>query len=559
MKEKKIIGKIISTSTENNIELRLDPNIEIEALELGQYLTVEGEKFHYITKLTNIFSIEMTSGILDQQLQFQETSQSGIELGHVPSNLRGGHYGYRLEIELIKSIAIDDDSINEPNTIPPLFSSIRSTTSEDISKLYNEDDSDKEYVLIGTLRGITEDKVPAKIDLIALLSLHGAIFAKTGSGKTFLGRLLAGHVTNFDMSSALIFDMHSEYGYHPLGLKGIFRDKVVVMGIEDTKEDSGKDKLDETLELPRNDLQIKDIKMIISLSEPQERVIYKLRDRLGQDWLDIILEADEELDNSVENSDGILNFENMSLEQIKINLDFTGPLESSFKTAIDKLKYHVDELPFIVPSKKANKNSIERILDYLQTGSTIIINFGSYANDSKVYAFVTNLISRRLLDMYQISYKKMDPKKITRVLIMLEEAHKFLNKDHLETSFFGRFVREARKFNLGLLLIDQRPSQIHEEVLSQIGTQFLMQLSNKKDRKVISEQSEESLDEFENELKRLNKQEFIAVGRACDFVISGRVLDQEDIVSVLKSRTTVIFNGDGSNDNNLEKVPKGGF
>jgi DNA helicase HerA-like ATPase len=43
---------------------------------------------------------------------------------------------------------------------------------------------------------------------------------------------------------------------------------------------------------------------------------------------------------------------------------------------------------------------------------------------------------------------------------------------------FGTIARELRKFNVTLLVVDQRPSGIDAEVLSQIGTRFSCQLND---------------------------------------------------------------------------------
>ena len=48
-------------------------------------------------------------------------------------------------------------------------------------------------------------------------------------------------------------------------------------------------------------------------------------------------------------------------------------------------------------------------------------------------------------------------------------------------SIFGQIARELRKYNVTLLVIDQRPSQIDPEVLSQIGTKFTLQLDSDND------------------------------------------------------------------------------
>jgi DNA helicase HerA-like ATPase len=72
----------------------------------------------------------------------------------------------------------------------------------------------------------------------------------------------------------------------------------------------------------------------------------------------------------------------------------------------------------------------------------------------------------------------VEPKKL---VIVIEEAHKFLEPGVAELTIFGVIARELRKYNVTLLVVDQRPSQIDAEVMSQIGTRITCALSDEKD------------------------------------------------------------------------------
>ena len=55
-------------------------------------------------------------------------------------------------------------------------------------------------------------------------------------------------------------------------------------------------------------------------------------------------------------------------------------------------------------------------------------------------------------------------------MVALEEAHKLLNGEMSSQTTFSTIAREMRKYYVTLLVIDQRPSQIYDEVMSQLGT-----------------------------------------------------------------------------------------
>ena len=55
---------------------------------------------------------------------------------------------------------------------------------------------------------------------------------------------------------------------------------------------------------------------------------------------------------------------------------------------------------------------------------------------------------------------------------IVEEAHKLLNREMAAQTAFSTIAREMRKYYVTLLIVDQRPSQIYDEVMSQLGTRI---------------------------------------------------------------------------------------
>jgi DNA helicase HerA-like ATPase len=70
-------------------------------------------------------------------------------------------------------------------------------------------------------------------------------------------------------------------------------------------------------------------------------------------------------------------------------------------------------------------------------------------------------------------------------VITIEEAHKFLDPAIASQTIFGTIARELRKYNVTLLIVDQRPSGIDEEVMSQIGTRVTALLDNEADIRAV--------------------------------------------------------------------------
>ncbi len=122
-------------------------------------------------------------------------------------------------------------------------------------------------------------------------------------------------------------------------------------------------------------------------------------------------------------------------------------------------------------------------MGYLERGINVVLEFGRY-RDIAAYMLVANMITRRIYDSYQERTEKAmaggepEPR---RLVITIEEAHKFLSPELASQTIFGTIAREMRKYNVTLLVADQRPSGIDEEVMSQLGTKVTFLMDNERD------------------------------------------------------------------------------
>ena len=76
-------------------------------------------------------------------------------------------------------------------------------------------------------------------------------------------------------------------------------------------------------------------------------------------------------------------------------------------------------------------------------------------------------------------------------VVVLDEAHQFLSKgvgdehNRIELDAFGLIAKEGRKYGLTCVLATQRPRDIPEDVLSQIGMFVVHRLINERDRQIV--------------------------------------------------------------------------
>ena len=95
-----------------------------------------------------------------------------------------------------------------------------------------------------------------------------------------------------------------------------------------------------------------------------------------------------------------------------------------------------------------------------------------------------NLLTRRIHEQYVSRSERAmgeTSEEPTPLIIAIEESHKFLNRNVASQAIFGTIAREDRKHGVTLLVVDQRPSGIHDEVLSQIGTKLVCLLDSERD------------------------------------------------------------------------------
>lgn len=99
---------------------------------------------------------------------------------------------------------------------------------------------------------------------------------------------------------------------------------------------------------------------------------------------------------------------------------------------------------------------------------------------------VTNAVGRYLLRLARDDRFRRQP-----LVVVLDEAHQFLNKSlgdeytRVQLESFGLIAKEGRKYFLTCVLATQRPRDIPEDVLSQMGMFIVHRLINERDRQVV--------------------------------------------------------------------------
>ena len=476
------IGVITQGSLGKGLTMRLDVGLSVEQLKAGKYMVVEGQHYDFFTMITDVSLEAANPTILLNPPEPNDFLLKEVMKGHaiyatvvlkpllMTPNKHHPDLG-RFEATRVK-------------TIPSHFSLVAEAQADDIARIFgdeaNLDENNKQrFFYIGTPPDM--DEIPLCVDLDRLVERSNAVFGKTGTGKTFLTRLLLCGTIKSNKAVNLIFDMHSEYGFSARqegksvpfvkGLRELFPGKVAIFSLdpESTRKRTQGINPDYEVFLYADQVEPEDIlplQQTLNLTQTAAESTYLLRNKLGKFWLIRLLQSESEEDLTELAKDCGANLQSVSalkrkLEQV-CGLGFFKRETNSGKTDI-----------------------IEQLLENILKNKSVVLEFGRY-DSLKAYMFVANIITRRLRQAYEQKTNtylssRQEQDKPPQLMITIEEAHKFLQPGIASETPFGVIAREMRKYFVSLLIVDQRPSAIDDEVLSQIGTKIVAQLNDEKD------------------------------------------------------------------------------
>lgn len=455
------LGIVVSGSLTKGVEVRLDSSASVEDMAAGRYVTIDGEKRRFFGMITDV-----SLGVIDQKLTLTPPDVSDPFISEVLAGT--GTYG-TLHVVPYLTIGGDVESIIEGpqpvKMVPRHFSAVNLASDRDIELVFGKED--KERFWIGNPLDM---ETRLCLNLEEFVKRSNGIFGKSGTGKTFLTRILLIGMLQKSQAVNLIFDMHNEYGWEGSteegrrkvkALKPLFPSKVAVFTLDEENSRRRRVSTDGVVKIGYDEMEPEDIVLLrqtLNLTEPAVEAVYQLSRKFGRDWLQRTLDLKDS---------GELP------EDLNIH-------ESTFQNLRRGLAT-IRRLPFVEPH--ALTNAVEGILNHLDRGINVVLEFGRY-RDIAAYILVANMLTRRIYAKYQERAERTvaeDAAPPHPLVITIEEAHKFLNPEVASRTIFGTIAREMRKYNVTLLVIDQRPSGIDEEVMSQMGTKITCLLDNERD------------------------------------------------------------------------------
>jgi len=486
------LGSVIEGCLSQGLKVRLHPDVLVEDMRVGKFLVVQGVRSHFFCMVTDV-ALGMASprivanppepsDTLMQAVLAGTGTYSTLELSPMlmftpqdnaatgASSDRPGQASGLASYNAQSNAAVE---LLPVKTVPGHFSQVYDASERDFRIVFGwEDDPHRRNFAIG--QPIDMD-VPVCLDLDRFVERSNGIFGKSGTGKSFLTRLLLAGTIQRQAAVNLIFDMHSEYGWEAVsegkhfstvkGLRQLFPGQVQLFTLdpEATRRRGVRDA--QELFISFDQIDVEDLLLVqreLNLSEASLENAIILRNEFGKAWINRLLTmTNEEIQEFCETKLGSKS----SIMALQRKL-----------TRLADLKYIRNSCPH---------NYVGQILAALDAGHHVVVEFGSQSNLLS-YMLATNVIARRIHASYvrkaeTFLQSKAPQDRPRQLMITIEEAHRFLDPATARQTIFGTIAREMRKYFVTLLVVDQRPSGIDNEVMSQIGTRITALLNDEKD------------------------------------------------------------------------------
>ncbi len=474
-RERLAMGTVVRGSLQTGIQMKLAGAGSVEDIRAGKFVVVDGARHEFFAMITDVTLDCVSPGVLADPPATQSASDAFLRQALAGTTTFGT---VTLKPLLMRAKTVGSEF--EPvKTVPTHFSGVGEATEDDIADIFGAETEGGKHYYIGTPLDMTD--IPVCLDLEKLVERSNGIFGKSGTGKTFLTRICLCGMIKHRKAVNLVFDMHGEYGWKGTtedptregvdGLKKYFGARVSVFTMDRESSRRRQVPIENDVRIPYSQISVEDITLLadeLNLNQSAAETTYLLEQHHGRKWLAALLKMD---------GDAIKEF-----------ADTSGANAMSLGALKRKLGRMVDECKgFLVEDASDADDAVKQIMGCLLKDINVVLEFGTYRKPLQ-YMLVANILTRQIHAEYtKLMEKAMGDqgKKPTPLVVTIEEAHKFLSPHLARQTTFGTIARELRKYNVTLLVVDQRPSGIDSEVLSQLGTRITCLLNDERDIEAV--------------------------------------------------------------------------
>ncbi|OIN95392.1 MAG: hypothetical protein AUJ21_03270 [Anaerolineae bacterium CG1_02_58_13] len=471
-----------------NFRVRL--TVSSQAIQEGAFVVIQSGDWNYYGIVTDIQLGATDPRFADEQTEVRFPAQIAkalhgqtlyanlevlpnlmLEIGPEPGTPEYKQWRGKIDAGLA-----EQPRILPVKNVPPHHAQVYLAGEGDIGEIFGKPDEEGNFI-IGYTR---EQGHPVCVNLEKFVQRSSGVFGATGTGKSFLTRLVLAGLMHYGKASVLVLDMHNEYGFDDIasdtkkavtGLKTKFKSRVNVVGLGAGATIRGQVP-DFNLEIAMSDISSSDIEMLtreLNLKETTPTTLNALYTSFRDGWFQRFKSMNRD-EVEIEDEKGKMK-RAPHPDSVAAWADANGANVMAAEALHDKLRRLFNK-PYIV--EKPAADSVSQIIAALEGGKHVVLSYGEHESDLD-YLLVSNLLTRKIRNAWERktnefrTHGKAEPRQL---IIVVEEAHKLLNREMAAQTTFATIARELRKYYVTLLIVDQRPSQIYDEVMSQLGTRI---------------------------------------------------------------------------------------
>ncbi|GIW21710.1 MAG: hypothetical protein KatS3mg068_0717 [Candidatus Sericytochromatia bacterium] len=287
------LGVITQGSLSTGLEMKLSNDKSVEDIRVGKFVVIEGKKNRFFSMITDLSLSSSNQKIL---LDPPRNDDFISEILYGSGTFATVNIQPMLMLE--KNKQSNQEELKPVKTLPSHFSSVFEASEDDFKIVFGSEDDKNEDKKMFYIGQPLDMNIPVCIDLNKFVERSNGIFGKSGTGKSFLTRLILSGIIHKEAAVNLIFDMHNEYGWQARsenkgeftvkGLKQLFNNKVEVFTLD--KESTQRRGITHSHELfiSMDQIEIEDIALLkheLNLSEASIESAIALKEREGKDWL----------------------------------------------------------------------------------------------------------------------------------------------------------------------------------------------------------------------------------------------------------------------------------
>jgi DNA helicase HerA-like ATPase len=399
--------------------------------------------------------------------------------------------------------------------IPP--KKVEMATREDVQTIYNGVPASTRFHFAQLAQ---DEKVDVPVDGNRFFNKHIAIVGSTGSGKSHtMARIVQAAVReresgdasySLNNSHVIIFDIHAEYRSAFPNANHLSVDSMVLpywllsseelqdMFIESREEQSH----NQVAVLKRS---ITENRKIYFEGSEAERDLIHYDSPLFFDMAEVIAAIKAKNEKMVPGARG----------------EKSGPLNGKLDNFITRLenRYYDKRLGFLLGDKAKGAtlaDTLRQFMGYVEGGERNVTVIDLSGVPFEVLSISVSLISRLLFD-YSYYFKRGNDKNETPLLVVYEEAHKYVPRSDLSRYAAARYAiekiaKEGRKYGITAAIVSQRPAEISETIFAMCNNFVAMRLTNPEDQGYVRRLLPDSLGPLTDSLPSLSAGEALLIG-----------------------------------------------